>query len=113
MFKSIFANEEVNIGRQRELDRAKCVLILCLAIVHFYIEATDPEIFDVIGSVPYFWDSIVGGPFGAPVFIFAMGIGLQYSRSRDPKFLFKRGLSIGLVAIFLNVFRYLVPSLVG
>ena len=42
-----------------------------------------------------------------------MGIGLQYSRSRDPKFLFKRGLSIGLVAIFLNVFRYLVPSLVG
>ena len=54
MFKSIFANEEVNTGRQRELDRAKCVLILCLAIVHFYIEATDPEIFDVIGSVPYF-----------------------------------------------------------
>lgn len=113
MFKSIFANEEVNTGRQRELDRAKCVLILCLAIVHFYIEATDPDIFDIIGSVPYFWDSIVGGPFGAPVFIFAMGIGLQYSRSRDPKFLFKRGLSIGLVAIFLNVFRYLVPSLVG
>ena len=113
MFKTVFSKEEVNTGRQRELDRAKFVLILCLAICHFYIEASAPETFDKIGSVQYFWDSVIGGPFGSPVFIFAMGVGLQYSRFKTPEYLFKRGLFVGLQGILLNVFRYLIPSLVG
>ena len=110
-FSDIISKEEVNKGRQYELDIAKAFLIFSLAIVHLFCECSDPE--TMYNGLPYFFDSVIGGPWGAPVFIFCMGVGLAYSRHDQPKQLIMRGLGLGLTGLILNTCRFLIPSLVG
>ncbi len=109
--EDIISKEAVNKGRQNELDIAKAFLIFSLAVVHTFCECSTPEA--LWKGMPYFFDSVIGGPWGAPVFMFCMGIGLAYSRHNNPSDLAKRGLKIGLMGIGLNICRYLIPSLVG
>jgi hypothetical protein len=42
-----------------------------------------------------------------------MGIGLSFTRHGTPKELLKRGVKIGIIGVVLNIFRYLIPSLIG
>jgi len=110
--KSWFAAEPVNTGRQPELDLAKAFLIFNLAIVHLFVECTPPEGLATIG-MPYYFDSVVGGPFGAPTFIFCMGVGLAYTNKNTPALVFGRGIRIFLLGIAHNTLRYLIPCLLG
>lgn len=110
--KSWFASEPVNTGRQPELDLAKAFLIFNLAIVHLFVECTPPEGLATIG-MPYYFDSVVGGPFGAPMFIFCMGVGLAYTKKNAPALVLKRGVRIFLLGIAHNTLRYLIPCLLG
>lgn len=108
---SILDTNEVNTGRQKEIDLAKAVVIFFLATIHVYVEcSTDLQLW---GGLPYLFDSIVGGPWAAPMFIFSMGIGLAYTPKNTPRDLFLRGLNIALVGFLLNICRFLIPSLVG
>ena len=109
-----FTKEPCNTGRQFELDVFRFILIYRLAIVHVFVDGTPPALLDVLG-IPYYFDSIVGGVVGPTRFMIMMGIGLSfsYSRHNSPKTLFMRGIRIGLVGVILNVFRYLIPSLIG
>ncbi|MCR5099555.1 MAG: acyltransferase family protein [Lachnospiraceae bacterium] len=91
---------------------AKAVVACCLAAIHVFVECTPDEVLDSFG-VPYIFDSILGGPLAAPMFMFCMGIGLTYSRDRSPKHLFKRGVIILVMGLLLNTLRYLIPSLIG
>ena len=109
--EDIISKEAVNKGRQKELDIAKAFLIFSLAVVHTFCECSTPEA--LWKGMPYFFDSVIGGPWGAPVFMFCMGIGLSYSKHNSAAELAKRGLMIGLMGIGLNVCRYLIPSMVG
>lgn len=99
------------ILRQPEVDLAKAVVIFFLATIHAYVEcSTDDQLWH---GLPYFFDSILGGPWAAPMFIFSMGIGLAFTTKNSPKQIFRRGITIWLVGFLLNICRFLIPSIVG
>ena len=110
--KKWFSEEPCNTGRQFELDVFRFILIYRLAIVHVFVEGSPPGALDVLG-IPYYFDSIVGGLIGPTRFMIVMGIGLTFTRHGTPKEVFCRGVKIGIIGLVLNVFRYLVPSLIG
>ncbi|MDE6674990.1 MAG: heparan-alpha-glucosaminide N-acetyltransferase domain-containing protein, partial [Acetatifactor sp.] len=107
----VFANKKVNGGRQRELDLLKAMCIVCLALIHCTIECTPEE--QLAGGIPYLFDTVIGGPLSAPVFMFAMGIGMVYTRYSKPREYVRRGLQIAIVGYLLNICRFLIPFLVG
>ena len=86
--------DRVNTGRQPELDVAKVAAILYMVVIHVYEEM----------SVVNYWvrpDSLfrtvlefLGGPLAAPVFMFAMGVGMVYTRHRSPRAFALRGLRL-------------------
>lgn len=107
----VFSNKKVNEGRQRELDLVKAICIACLALIHCTIECTPEE--QLAGGIPYLFDTVIGGPLSAPVFMFAMGIGMVYTRHSTPGEYARRGLQIAIVGYLLNICRFLIPFLVG
>ncbi|MCD8346965.1 MAG: DUF1624 domain-containing protein [Lachnospiraceae bacterium] len=109
--RSIFSDKQVNTGRQPELDLAKALAILCLAPIHCIIECT-PEA-GLVSGVPYLFDTIIGGPLSAPMYMFAMGIGMAYSRKNSWQALVKRGLLILAAGYLLNVCRSTIPYLLA
>ncbi len=108
----VISKEACNKGRQFELDLLKFILIIRLAPVHVFIDSAQPGALDVLG-IPYFYDSVLGGVIGPTRFMILMGVGLGYSRHGSAKEVFRRGIKIGIIGFLLNVFRFLIPSLVG
>ena len=109
--EKIFSREETNLSRQWELDLARAVIIFCLGWVHVIIECTTDE--GLCSGIPYLFDTIIGGPFGAPMFMFVMGVGMCYTRRNTPKDHFIRGVKLFVLAYILNVCRFLIPYLIG
>ncbi|MCD8338291.1 MAG: heparan-alpha-glucosaminide N-acetyltransferase domain-containing protein [Lachnospiraceae bacterium] len=107
----IFSDTQVNTGRQRELDLAKAMAILCLAPIHCIIECTPEE--GLISGIPYLFDTIIGGPLSAPMYMFAMGIGMAYSRKHTWQSHAKRGLMILAAGYLLNLCRSTLPCLIA
>ena len=98
----MFSNELVNSGRQVELDLAKCLAIFFMIFLHCLMVtsgfANDISLFLQRGI-----GQLVGGPFAAPVFMFAMGVGFAYSRHQDTIYLIKRGIKLMLLGLVVNV----------
>ena len=111
MKQKIFSNEIVNNGRQQELDLAKAVLTFFLPFVHCIIECTSESGLNY--GIPYFFDTVLGGPLGAPMYMFAMGIGMVYTKHHTPTDHVRRGIQIGIVGYVLNICRFLIPFLIG
>ena len=107
----IFSDKEINCGRQRELDLARAVIIFCLALIHVTIECTSDE--GLTSGIPYLFDTIIGGPFSAPMYMFVMGIGMVYTRKNDPMQHLQRGAKIFIAGYVLNICRFLIPYLIG
>lgn len=107
----IFSAEEVNTTRQWEFDLARAVIILCLAVVHVTIECTTDE--GLCSGIPYLFDTIIGGPFGAPMFTFVMGVGMVYTKRNAWKDHFIRGVKLFSLGYILNISRFLIPYLIG
>ena len=112
--RELFADEPVNTGRQPEIDLCRAVVVFFLATIHCFVEcSTDEQLWQ---KLPYFFDSVLGGPWAAPMFIFTMGLAISYSRHNSPRYpvyAAGRGVRILLAGLSLNVCRYLIPSLVG
>lgn len=109
--RAIFSDKAVNAGRQDELDLAKFIIIFFMPIIHCIIECTPEDA--LVSGIPYLFDTIIGGPFTAPMFMFAMGIGMVYTKSKAPDRYLRRGLLLFLIGIILNICRFLVPFLIG
>lgn len=109
--EKIFSKDIVNSGRQQELDLGKAVLIFCLALVHCVIECTPEE--RLVQGIPFLFDTVIGGPLGAPMFMFAMGFGMVYTKHNTPGDYVRRGIRIGITGYALNLCRFLVPFLAG
>ncbi len=109
--KRTFSENKVNTGRQSELDIARTVVILMLASIHCIIEYSSQEALE--SGIPYLFDTIIGGPLAAPVFIFCMGVCIVYSHKNEPKDIIKRGIKLFLEGQLLNICRYTIPYLVG
>ena len=111
MKESLYGDSAINCGRQKDLDLAKCGAILCLALIHCVIECT-PEA-QLVSGIPYLFDTVIGGPLSAPVFMFAMGVGVAHKNSQSTRDGALRGLRIMLISYMLNICRFLIPYLIG
>lgn len=111
MKERLYGDSAINCGRQKELDLAKCGAILCLALIHCVIECTPEE--QLVSGIPYLFDTVIGGPLGATVFMFAMGVGAVYQDSQSTRDGVLRGLRIMLISYMLNICRFLIPYLIG
>ena len=109
--RELLADEPVNTGRQLDVDIAKAEMVLMLPFIHCIIECTSEE--DLCSGIPYLFDTIIGGPFSAPMYLFAMGIGFVYSRRSTAEQLLSRGLTLIGVVYLCNTCRFLIPYLIG
>ena len=66
---ALFFDKEVNTGRQMQVDMAKMFAIFFMVIIHTF-EGGDADMETGLG---YFFDSIAGAQFGAPVFMIVSG----------------------------------------
>ena len=107
----MLSDRPVNTGRQQEVDIAKALMVLCLPFIHCIIECTSDE--GLCSGIPYLFDTIIGGPFSAPMYLFAMGIGIVYSRRTLPDQQIRRGLGLVWVFYLSNTARFLFPYLIG
>lgn len=110
-FRDLFDKTPVNTGRQYEVDLGKAVPILMLPFVHCFIECTTDA--GLTKGLPYLFDSVIGGPFSAPMYMFAMGVCLVYTRSKTPRESFRRGFKLLGFFYLLNICRFLIPYLIG
>lgn len=110
-FRNTISKEVCNTGRQIELDIGKALPILCLPFVHCIIECCTDE--QLLSGIPYLFDSVIGGPLSAPLFLFCMGATVHYSRINSPGSLAKRGLKLIGFGFLLNICRFLIPFLIG
>ena len=100
----LFGQDEVNTGRQVNLDLAKDIAIVFMILSHM-LEYSQTG---VAKGLPYAITFIGAHPFGAPVFMLCMGIGVTYSRHRnDPAALCRRGVRLFLAAYALHLVRAL------
>jgi len=94
--------ERVNRGRQPEFDLAKAAALFFMIIIH--VADNMGSIMETKGTVPVILD-FIGGPLAAPVFMFAMGVGMVYTRHDAPEDFAKRGVHLLLLGYVLNFFR--------
>ena len=109
--RPLLADEHVNTGRQWEMDLARAIPILCLPIIHCIIECCTDEMLE--SGIPYLFDTVIGGPFSAPMYLFAMGVSIEYTRRRTPGLIAAKGFDLILISYLLNIFRFLIPYLIG
>lgn len=103
-----FAKENVNKGRQPEIDCLKAFCIVCMILLHTYEDlATEPA-----GPLYAFLDFACIF-LGAGAFMICMGIGMRYSRNQTPKNYALRGFEILTVGQLLNLARNALPNLIA
>ena len=107
----LLADEPVNRGRQLDIDIAKAEMVLMLPFIHCIIECTSDE--GLCSGIPYLFDTIIGGPFSAPMYLFAMGVCFVYTRKNKPEQWLWRGISLIGVFYLSNTCRFLIPYLIG
>lgn len=103
----IFSADQVNLGRQKEIDFAKGLAIIFMVLVHA------GEIYQ--GAVGEVYERVVeffGSPPAAPVFMIALGVGIVYSRRSDGRTLLKRGGKLLVLGYILNVLREVIPYMI-
>ena len=103
-----FSEKKINTGRQIELDLAKSLPIIFMVFVHvlWVIKAFDNSLSPVYVLLV---SNIFGRPCAAPVFMFCMGAGIVYSRHNQWDQMIKRGVTLFLSGILVNVFEFFVP----
>ena len=106
MFNQLFDKEEINTGRQLEWDFVKVLAIIFMISAHTF----DYSGFDQILSHQLYviLDSVCGGPFSAPVFMIAMGLGMVYTRHNTPKDFIKHGIYLFIIGFILNFVLFII-----
>lgn len=97
---NLLRKEEVNKGRQEELDLVKGFLMLMIIVIHSFQLLAD----DSAGKSAVY--RIVFSAFmltGATLYLFAMGFGSAYSKKNTPGDLFKSGWRLLFFQLLSNV----------
>lgn len=110
-YKEFMEREEVNTGRQPEVDLARAIPVISLPFVHCVIECCTQQ--NINEPIPFLFNVIIGAPLGAPIFVFAMGLSIVYSKHRDPEFLMKRGIILFIAGFILNALRFGLNYVIG
>ena len=104
--KTFFAQQEVNTGRQIELDLLKSFTIICCLIgAHI----CDEFIFDFDNSLVWTQSYVFGRVLGAPIFMFSMGFTMMYTTHHTAGDMFWRAIKLLTFGQTLNIFRYAIP----
>lgn len=93
--------------RQYNLDLLKALAIVCMVLCHPVIMFAQNRVGyqDEFGH--FFADIIIGSYLvAAHGFMFAMGVGMAYSRNNSPKALIHRGVKLFILAYVLNFVRF-------
>ena len=101
----------VNTKRQTEFDYVKTLALFFMVIIHVLEEISSYGAYEVMPVG--FWENLVefgAGPLAAPAYMCAMGVGIIYSRRREPSDLFRRGVRLLILAAGLNLARGLIPT---
>lgn len=110
--EKLFSDQNVNSGRQPELDLAKCSAIFFMIFLHCYF-VTAGFANEISLAMERAVAHLLGGPFAAPVFMTAMGIGMAYSKHQAPGLMVKRGIKLMLLGLVVNVGEFLLPHFVA
>lgn len=108
--ENIFSKENVNKGRQLELDLAKGFTIFLMVLCHSYMEFIPLDTVSYPYQVAVVLFELITG---APLFMVCMGIGLIYSRNSSPAECVKRGFSLLWLGYLLNFLSKGLPALVA
>ena len=103
-----YAKNEVNTGRQAEMDVLKAILITGMIGVHI-LEEIAPN---VDGAGAYLLLEIGNKFTGATLFMFLMGMSSVYSKNQNPKSMLLRGFFLLTFGALLNLMRYVLPATV-
>ncbi len=84
-------NEEVNVGRQRELDLVKGFLMIMIVFIHSFqtiagAEAAESNVHKILFALFM--------PTGACLYLFTMGFGSVFTRHSKPKDMVKNGVRL-------------------
>ena len=101
----LFSKEEVNTGRQWGIDFSKTLAIFFMVLVHTFIYEYGEE--NMNQGFQYRLNNIYGGVLAAPIFMFAMGVGVVYSRNNDARTMLGRGIKLVIAGYLLNLVRCL------
>lgn len=104
--------EEINTGRQNNLDLLKALSIVCMILCHtvMRLAAHRPDHMTETGYL--FGDAVLGCFVGvAHAFMLAMGIGFVFSKKATPAHLLKRGICIYILGYLFNLFRFGIYAL--
>jgi len=103
-----FSRDNVNPGRQLEVDCLKAFTIFLMLIVHAYENCAD-SLDNVIFQAFHLMEALTG----AATFMICMGLGMRYSRSQSPGGYLRRGFELLTVGQLLNILRDSLPTLIG
>lgn len=106
----MFSKKKMNTSRQIELDIARGLAVLFMIFIHTQLlfasydvkESFLGGIIDFVGTVP-----------SAPMFMFLLGVSLNYSRKNEPKTFYKRGAILISLGYLLNFLKGFLPSLIN
>lgn len=96
-----------NSDRRLEIDIAKGFAIICMVLVH-----TIEYFYNKENSAAEAVVEFLGSPFAAPVFMFAMGIGFNYTKNPSPMHFVKRGGQLLVMSYVFNLLVYAAPYFV-
>ena len=83
--------EEVNVGRQRELDLVKGFLMIMIILIHSFQTIGN---LDTVNSYAHEILFALFMPTGACLYLFAMGFGSAFTRHSEPKDMVKNGIKL-------------------
>ena len=64
---------------------------------------------EISPSYGFIVGNVLGRPYAAPIFMFCMGVGIVYSRRSQWDIMVKRGITLFLLGILVNVFEFFLP----
>lgn len=107
-FSNLFSNEKVNTGRQVELDIAKGLAIIFMIFLHtaFVVEGYNANFSPAYSFLVM---NVLGRPYAAVIFMFCMGVGVVYSRHSQWDTMIKRGITLFLLGVLVNLFEFFIP----
>ena len=104
--EQLISEKNVNCGRQFEFDCVKFFAILYMVCIHIYENLSNVVDYSTYpDTVLRIAVEFLGGPLAAPVFMFAMGVGMIYTRHSEWIDFVKRGIKLLILGYVLSFFK--------